>query len=129
MRELEANFKNHCSKLGVNSTLRTSPSHDGSPHVEKIGNLYHWVVTERGSEFQRKTTALRSELEYWLVSDVVSDLSIKYELKNRVEGQDFRRIMFDKRIELMNSISLEWGNRIQKEIELILKDHPFNDGN
>jgi len=84
MRELEANFKNHCSKLGVNSTLRTSPSHDGSPHVEETGNLYHWVVTERGSEFQRKTRALRSELEYWLVSGVVSDLSIKYELKNRV---------------------------------------------
>jgi len=37
--------------------------------------------------------------------------------------------MFDKRIELMNSISLGWGNRIQKEIELILKKHPFNDGN
>ena len=129
MRELEANFKNHCSKLGVNCILRTSPSHDGSPYVEKIGRLFHWVVTEGGREYQRKTTVSRSELEYWLVSDVVSDLSIKYELENRVEGQDFRRIMFENRIELMNSISPEWGNRIQKEIELILKENPFNDGN
>jgi hypothetical protein len=129
MKELKVDFDKCCSKLGHRGIFRTSASHDGSPHVEKNGDEFHWIVTERGSEFQRRTTRSRNEVVYWLVSDEISSLSIEYEFKSRIEGQDFRRVMFGKRIELMNSISRDWGIRLENEIKDSLDDHPYNDGN
>jgi len=129
MKQLKKNYKSHCSKLGVKAELRTTRSDSGAPHVEKIEDAFHWIVTERGSEFQRKTTTSRHEIEYWLISGVVSALSIRYEVKNRIKGQDFRRLMFKKRIELMNLISTEWAIKLENEIKNILKEHPYKDGN
>jgi hypothetical protein len=54
-------------------------------------------------------------------------MAICYELKNRVEDQDCRRIAFPKQIELLNRISSEMGARGAAEIEEILRRHPYDD--
>jgi hypothetical protein len=60
--------------------LHAVPQHDGGPHVEIIGDKYHYVVTERGSELERKITTDRQELLYWLISGVVFEMVGDFEL-------------------------------------------------
>lgn len=127
MEVLRAKHKELCELLGVSRSLRTQPTHSGEPHVEKVGEEYHYVVTERGSEFERQTTYSLDEVLYWLMSDVVSDLASGYELKHRVKGQSFRRQLFAKELELMGLLNATWQARKQGEIDRILEHSPYND--
>ena len=104
------------------------PTHDGSPHVEVIGDEYHYVVTERGSEFERKRTKDIDELLFWLVSGDVFELACDWELEHRIEHQDSRRLMFAKEIEYLEKINSNWASKQKLNHENILKENPYNDG-
>lgn len=54
--------------LGTEGMLNTVPQAFGGPHVEIVRGKYHYVVCERGSEDERKTTTDEDELLYWLIS-------------------------------------------------------------
>jgi hypothetical protein len=125
--QLRRDYGSLCGKLGRISVLHAVPRHDGGPHVEIIGDKYHYVVTERGSELERKITTDRQELLYWLISGVVFEMAGDFELKHRVKGQDFRRLKFAKEIKLMGKISSEWGERMTDDIEKILAVAPYDD--
>jgi hypothetical protein len=84
-------------------------------------------VVERGEELERLTTKLLDELLYRVFESIISTLSYDYELQNRVEGQDGRRIAFPKQIELFRALSPEWANRCAEKIDETLKEYPFND--
>jgi Immunity protein 63 len=85
-------------------------SHDfGRPHVEVENALYHYVVMERGEELERRSTKSYDELLYWIFSDVTHKLAFSYEMMDRVEDQDCRRIAFPKQIEFMKQISSTMG--------------------
>jgi hypothetical protein len=116
-----------CQKLGAKGRFQTAAQHDGSAHVEVTADSYQYVVTERGTEFERKRTDDADELLYWLMADVVFSVASEYELTHRIEGQDFRRLLFQKEIELMGQLSANWSERKRREIEHILSDHPFDD--
>ena len=73
-------------------SVASSATHSGAPHVEIVGDEYHFVVTERGSEFERRKTKDVDELLYWFVSGDVGQLARDWELKRRVDGQDSRRL-------------------------------------
>ena len=104
-----------------------SPTHSGAPHVEIVGEEYHFVVTERGSEFERRKTKEPDELLYWFVSGDVSQLARDWELERRVEGKDSRRLWFEKEVELLRTLSPEWAKRKELYQNRVLKEHPFND--
>ena len=91
--------------------VSNTATHDGSPHVEIIGAEYHLVVTERGSEFERKTTKDIDELLFWLVSGDVFELACDWELEHRIEGQDSRRLLFAKEIEYLDKTNPKWANK------------------
>ncbi|MBA4016514.1 MAG: hypothetical protein C0483_04945 [Pirellula sp.] len=119
-----------CKRLGAPRTAsvyHTVGTGFGDPHVEINSAGYHYVVTERGQEYRRRTTTDAEELLYWLISDVVFDMASKYELQHRVPKQDGRRLMFQKRIELISTLSPEWAERKRAEIEAILAEHPYSD--
>ena len=95
-----------CDRLGVPKgrfPYQTRPLHDGSPHVEVLDGLYY-VVTERGEELQRRSTHEADELLYWLLQGVTFSLACDFELRHRVPGQDFRRILFTKQLELLRGL-------------------------
>jgi Immunity protein 63 len=96
-------------------------------HIEVDATLYHYVVVERGQELDRKSTPNYDELLYWIFSDATHNLAFDYELQNRIEDQDCRRTAFPKQIELLSRISPEMGTRRAKEIEDILRMHPYDD--
>ena len=99
---------------------------DGSPHIEYANGNYHYVVTERGSEWERRTTTSKNEALYWCVSDFVWAMASDYELQTRVSGFYTRRVIFDKEIELMARINAAWATRKADEIRVTLAQHPYS---
>lgn len=106
----------------------TSPTDVGGPHVEHHGPKYAYVVTERGSEFERRETTDPTEILYWLVSDVTAQVARQYELQHRQPGVDSRRMWFDFDVQLLSGIRGEWGKRKRAEYDQVLEKHPFRDG-
>jgi len=127
IRQLRARYAALCAKLGAVRSLRTSAQHDGSAHVEVRADSYHYVVTERGSEFERRRTTDPDELLFWLMSDVTFSLASEYELEHRVFGRDFRRLLFQKQIDLMGQLNADWSERKKQEIERVLAAYPYDD--
>jgi hypothetical protein len=106
-------------------TFHTTPQHDGSPHIEKEGDKFCFVVTERGSELDRIRTKDPDEILYMLLEGVTSVIATAYELKNRVEGTDGREVWFPYQEKLLHDIKPEWGDRKRHEHQRILGTHPF----
>jgi hypothetical protein len=127
LRALALEFRGHCHKLGVNVPFHTQATHTGASHVELDGDSYHYVITERGSEFERRKTHDPDELLYWLLYDVVFDLAVGYEVEHRVEGRDFRRLMFEKKVEYMEVLNPHWAQRVRDHNARVLAAHPFED--
>lgn len=94
--------------------------------VDKQGKL-HYVRIERGKEFERRTTENPDELLFWIFSGITASMAFKYELENRIEDKDCRRIAFDKQIELLSILNENWSEKKHEEHLQILKNHPFDD--
>ena len=97
------------------------------PHIEVDDRGYHFVVVERGKEWSRLTSVDLDDLLYWIFQSVTFDLATRFELAHRIEGQDSRRIWFQRQIELLAQLSVEWGEHRRQDQERILRDHPFDD--
>jgi hypothetical protein len=130
MEELQAAYDELCQRIspfdGAYSFL-TAARHDGSPHVEIEGGVYHHIVTERGLELERETFDDKDDLLYRLVSDMAFWMAVEYEMKNRVQGQDARRIMFAKWIELMERVGADRAEKTRRHIGETLRENPYLD--
>lgn len=100
---------------------------DGRPHISYDGGLYNYIYEERGVEFFRKTTHSNDELFYWIMSDFIYKVAFQYELENRVENRDGRRVAFNKALDLIGNISDDWKLKAQNEINDILAENPYTD--
>ncbi len=103
------------------------PTGDGSPHAEIVDGKYHYVQSERGSEFFRKVATSEDELLYWFTANSVWTMASGWELRHRQSGVDCRRLLFAKELELFAIVSESWASRKRQEQEHILEKHPFND--
>jgi hypothetical protein len=99
----------------------------GYSHVEVDEVSYHLVTVERGQELERKSTTELDELLYYIFVDATSDIAGNFELKNRIEDQDSRRIAFSKQIELMHSINSDFGQKVELYLSKILEKYPYDD--
>lgn len=98
------------------------------PHIEVDNTgLMHYVVVERGKELERRTTNNVNDLLYWIFSSVTFSMACTYELKNRIEDKDSRRIMFAKQEELLGVLNNAWQQKEKEAHNHILKKHPFDD--
>jgi len=104
-----------------------TPQHDGSAHIESDGNVFAYVVTERGEEYERKTTINDDDVLYWLVSDLTREMASKFELAHRNPNADSRRMLFQKHMELLGTVDQGWQTRKQTEYETVLEQNPFRD--
>ncbi len=115
--------------LGANPyypRVNLTPQHDGSAHIENIaGGKYRYVYSERGSEYDEKITDNVEDIFYWIYSDATFTMASDWEVKNRIENQDFRILLFQKQLDLLSSINEDFSKIRKKQIELILKNHPF----
>lgn len=99
----------------------------GHPHLEADAHLYHWIVRERGGERQRRSTASLDELLYIVFCATTFSMACDYEVRHRVAGQDFRRMLFAKQLELLGALSASWPAKKRSELEKVLLAHPFRD--
>ena len=88
---------------------------------------YHFRVLERGTLYHDDITQSLSEITYWAIKGEVAEASAIYEAKNRILNQDFRRLMFIKRLQYFESIDPEYAQRLRAEIKIILGKAPFQD--
>jgi hypothetical protein len=120
-------FEKYCSQLGVRPIFRTNPADDGAAHVEFDGHFYHYVSCVRGRENERRIASGEDEILYWLLSDIVFNVACDFELKHRVKGKSFRRLLFAKELELIRALNVQWEARKRNEINEILAMVPFDD--
>src|SRR5690606_8017313 len=71
-----------------------SPTNTGSAHAEIVDEKYHYVITERGSEFERRVAENEDELLYWFVSDSIFSIACAWELEHRKQNEDHRKQLF-----------------------------------
>ena len=119
--------------LKINAPTNLLPTYnhiigDATPCIE-VGNngFLFYVISERGEEYSRKKTDKIDDLLYWIFASVTFEMSCAYELKNRIEDKDCRRIMFNKQEELLGQLNETWMEREQAEHQNILKSFPFDD--
>ena len=132
LRAIKDRYQAIARELGVPAThvrFSTSPQHDGRAHVECCGDEFHYVVTERGSEHERRKTSDPEELLFWLISDLTFGMALDWEVQRRIQGEDSRRQLFRKDIELMSQVNQHWAERKKERYENILGEHPFDDRN
>ncbi len=108
----------------VRLELAESPIGDGTPHIETIEGRLHYVVSERGNEFERRVAHNEDELLYWLVTDLTSTIASAWEAKHRVPWLDSRRRWFAKEIQILNRVNPEWAARRSDEQARLLRDSP-----
>ena len=130
LREIEADVNNLAVRIGASAN--DLPSYGQSrdfayPHIEVGGGQYHYVVVERGQEISRQSSADYDNLLYWVFAHATHNLAFSYELRNRIEDQDCRRIAFPKQIELLRKISAAMADQRSREIEAILLRAPYDD--
>lgn len=100
---------------------------DGTPHIEKVGDTYCYVVQERGFEFSRRKTYELSELLFWILDDASSKYAFDYEVEHRDVNQDSRRLAFKIKCEVMERIDPQWAEMVRVRIENTLKSAPYVD--
>jgi len=103
-----------------------APEGDGTPCVMIDDEGYHYVLSERGNEFERRTTKDINLLMYWIARDVVSRIAYRHIVKNP-KGLEQRCVAFMRKIELMRKIDVGFEEKLKQDISLILKDNPFID--
>jgi hypothetical protein len=106
----------------------SSPIGDATPNIE-VDNLglYNYVISERGEEYERKMTSDLNDLLYWIFASVTFSMACDYELKNRIDEKDFRRIMFAKQEDLLGVLNKDWKEKERKGHQSILNNNPFDD--
>jgi hypothetical protein len=97
------------------------------PEVRVNKSGYHYVVIERGQEIKHQITKNLDELVYWIFKDITFEMACDYEVRNRVNGQDFRRLLFNKQLELISFINEAFSELLKIEIKEILENNPFSD--
>lgn len=130
INEIEADFKTTAEKIGAPITLLPTYGYSidgGHPHIEVKNGEYHYISVERGREQSHRRTKNLDNLKYWTFSDVTHGMAFKYELENRTENQDCRRIAFPRQVELMSLIDKDYGVKMQASIEEILRQNPYDD--
>lgn len=128
LAQLRAAFARICEVLGTRRTLFTARRDDGAAHIEVTPDgLYHYVVTERGSEWERRSTASTDDILYWLTEDLAFQMAYEYELAHRRAGEDCRRQLWAHELELLARVNPAWRDRRAVEIERWLAEAPYND--
>lgn len=88
-------------------------------------NEYHYVIMERGKENKHYRSLDINDILYPLFEGITFSLASKYELKNRNEKEDPRKLLWGKQLELLGKIDPLFKERCQKEIDSILKIAPY----
>ncbi|GAB2024489.1 Imm63 family immunity protein [Lactovum odontotermitis] len=87
--------------------------------------VYHYVVMERGKEVESYSSGIVDEVLYFVFKDITRSLAIKYESEHSVPNQDFRKIMFQRQLELLSEINPDYEEKQKSYIQDVLAKNPY----
>jgi len=93
--------------------------------VDQLG--YHYVISERGNVFENYITLDFDEILYRVFEDATFTLAMKQAMKNRIEGEDFRRQFFKIQEEMIKEIRESFYIKLCDKHKNILNQYPFSD--
>lgn len=88
---------------------------------------YHYCFSERGELGIHKITDDLFEISYWILETSLFEMAENYEANNRIQGQDFRRLLFKKILEYFAAIGDNYKKMCEIKFDEILKNAPFDD--
>lgn len=94
----------------------------GYPHVECDGDTMHWVVHERGTELQRRTTTDEDELLYWVFEAVTHTMASTWARGRIRPWQPYRVTLFKRQFRLLAELDPAWVTRRKHELGPILDE-------
>jgi hypothetical protein len=136
MRDLaavEAEVRRCMAQLGKDIPafrFERGPRGDATPHVE-IHTLmtgapqYDWVISERGTEFERRTVN-GPELLFITVESLTCAIVQAAELRSRCNDDYSRWTWMQAHIGLMARLDPDWGKRVAARYEAVLATYPLN---
>lgn len=101
--------------------------YDGHPFVREVHGSFHYVIQEGNEEYKRLIFCDTDELLYEVFKGVTFQMATDFELENRNENRDSRRIIFQKQKELLIQLNSNWGDKIEKQQKELLRQFPYND--
>ena len=69
------------------------PVGDGTPLISIENDEYCYIISERGTEYERRTTTDYSMLLYWIASNISFSIATDYELKQALSHNVFDTII------------------------------------
>lgn len=128
LSDLAQQFRSMVAGLDVEpyyKSFYTTPRHDGSPHIEIADGKFQFVVTERGSEFERIGNLSADDVLYLLFESITAHMATQYELRNRVPGVDGRSVWFPYQERIMGNLNPMWGEKLKAAHQRVLASHPL----
>ncbi len=101
--------------------------YDGHAFISEVHGCFHYVVQEGNEEYKRLIFCDTDELLYEVFKGVTFQMATGFELENRNENRDSRRIIFQKQKELLIKLNSNWGDKIEKQQKEFLRQFPYND--
>lgn len=90
-------------------------------------NVYHILFTEKGKVREDKITTDEKEVIRSVLDIVSFDIAMEFAISNREKNKDFRRKLFEKKVEIYSLFGETFEKSKKREIEEILKENPYND--
>jgi hypothetical protein len=98
----------------------------GAPYIEVDDSNYYFLAFDRDVRTLNRKTQDVNELLYWVFAYITSSMSSSYASSHRDLNIDYRKVMFDYQLELLEELDPVWRERREKEIEEILKNNPYS---
>jgi hypothetical protein len=127
LNEIEKLIKELAAQIQVPQYLLLSDKFTEGTHIEIDHGLLYYFHIERGQENFRYLAKDVDDLLYKVFASVTFSMALEYELKHRIRGQSFRRVMFQEQERLLGVLNEEWKLRRVQEVKQILIEHPFDD--
>nr|WP_314499854.1 Imm63 family immunity protein [uncultured Chryseobacterium sp.] len=83
--------------------------------TDREEKFFYYVIRERGVEHKRDFYGDVQELLYRVFKDITFVMAADFELRNRIENQDFRILLFKKQEELLLKLNCDWAKNIYLE--------------
>ena len=132
MEAVEAAVRQSMAQLGKDIPafrFDRTPGGNATPHVELGGTetggpLFDWVISERGSESERRRLD-GPELLFVTVESLTCAMAQRAELRSRTETYS-RWTRMQAHTALMARLDPQWGRRVAAHYAAVLAAHPLS---
>ena len=87
------------------------------PYVEVEPTRLSCIISERGTEYERRVTTEEDELRYWVFKSVTFSMASNLDVAHRREHEDSRRQLFSYQLGLLERLKPDWKARHIQELE------------